>query len=533
MAVGVAQKTARDSMNSWGSDFVQRPRSELRHTVLVQENPGRLPLEMLVGVHPPSHWVHIENLGEEHRLVAEARRWGREWARPAVASDSIDWSSLGVVPRFVGSESTACVAAMQPGCFHGGGADEFDRFLSAAARRDETALIVSTIGEPEAPTVTSVFGRGDASILLPGGLGTIAGRRLPDGVVPELAEGLSAADRDLALRLQDAAHAWWAIKLADTVSEGVSGREIHSPGGVLQPLLVNALGEVLAGVWVPAGGRDWRWYIVPDGTDWNILVAWAAERAAPEFVPGALHRARSVGLIDAELMTPAELTTLGALKAFEDQTALTRARLEGEVKAATDAASEARHDLLYGTGEALSNAVAVVLRSAGLHVEDLDMTFGGGRSSDLLVTSGGVNCLVEVKSASGRPSESMLDSLERHKRTWASLGRTEELHRSALVVNHQHNLAPLSRTERAYEREEFLDSLHHVVVPSLTLYCWWRDASDSAVAEAFISGPIRQYATDVQRESTDVEGRSSRPTERRAERVDSTPPKRKRWRRAD
>jgi hypothetical protein len=429
---------------------------------------------------------------------------------------------------------TSCIAALQPSIFYCDGADEFERFLGAAERRGETALIVSTIGDLEAHTstlATSVFGRNGASILLPGSEGHITGRRLPDGAVPGLASDLYGADRDLALRLRSAAQTWWAIELQDTVLEGSGGREVHAAVGVIEPLLVNELGEILAGVWLPGDGRDWRWYILPDGTDWNMLIAWSAERAAPQFVPAALRRARSMSLVDAELRTPAEIAALSALDAFETEADRARARLEAALRDATDASDVVRHDLLYGTGDVLKNAVAVVLRHAGLHVEDLDLTLGSGRSSDLLVKVGAVNCLVEVKSTSGRPSESMLDDLERHRRTFAGLGRADALHRTALVVNHQTNLAPTSRANRPYERQEFLDSLQHVVVPALALYCWWRDHNFDAIADAFAVGPVRQHDVDLSRRvSPDPNGRATAVP--RSDAQDGRAQPRPRWRRA-
>lgn len=488
----------------------------------------------MVGVRPPDHWAAIEALGEQHRLVAEAARWGRVWQRPAVAADSIAWDALNVVPRFVGSESTTCVAALQPSVFHAEGADEFERFLGAVGRRGETALVVSTIGDlGDTRRGGSVFGRNDASISLPGAEGHIAGRRLPDGAAPELAAGLTGADRDLALRLRSAAQTWWAIELADTEWEGAGGRGVHHASGAIEPLLVSELGEVLAGVWIPGRGRDWRWYVLPDGVDWNMSIAWCAERAAPEFVPGALRRARSVSLVDAELRTPAELAAMSALETFDRETLLARGRLESALTSATNAADVVRHDLLYGTGDVLKDAVAFVLRQAGLHVEDLDVTFGAGRSSDLLVGMDGVGCLVEVKSASGRPSESMLDDLERHRRTWASLGRTDALHRTALVVNHQTNLAPLSRATRPYERQEFLDSLQHAVVPALALYRWWRDENFDALRGALLLGPIRQHEVDLNRGSMPGTTDSSAVVAQATAPSDREPRRRSLWRPRD
>ena len=119
----------------------------------------------------------------------------------------------------------------------------------------------------------------------------------------------------------------------------------------------------------------------------------------------------------------------------------------------------------------------------------LDDSFGSGRSADILVSSEALNCLVEVKSAGGMPSEGLIADLDRYRRTWSALGRAEELDRSALVVNHQHVLPPLARAAQPYERAEFLALLQHAVVPALALFAWWRDAQHDEIADAFIRGP--------------------------------------------
>jgi hypothetical protein len=491
---------------------------------------GRLPLEVAVGVQPPPHWAQIEAYGDEHRLVVEAARWGRTWTRPAIASGSIEWDSFNVVPRYVGSESTACFAALQPGWSREQGAEEFGRFQESAARRGETALIISTIGDPEVQPTRSLFGGDGASIGLPELHGSISGRRLPQGGVPEVAAGLSAADRDLALRVRDTNDVWWALELTETTWErgDGTGSGVHKPGGTIHPLLLNHLGEIVAGIWIPPD-RDWRWYVVPGGTRWDTLIAWAVDQAAPAFVPSALRRARSADLIDDELLTPAEVAARLALGAFDHEAAATRARLESDLKRATDDANAVRHDLLFGTGDVLKNVVARVLRGAGLVVEDLDNTFGSGRSSDLLVTSGEVNCLVEVRSAAGMPGEAQIDDLDRHMRTWAALDRAETVHRTAFVINHQHALSPLSRKPRAYERQEFLDSLHHSVIPSMALYAWWRDADHGRIMNALISGPIRAHSVDLARPAP--ESAATRPAQATAGRPDvPTEPRTRRWR---
>ena len=479
---------------------------------------------------PPAHWAQIEAYGEEHRLVAEAARWGRAWTRPALARESIDWGSFNVVPKYVGSESTTCFAALQPGWSRDEGAEEFDRFQESAARRGETSLIISTIGDPSIQSTRSVFGGDGASIGLPQLHGSISGRRLPQGSVPEVAARLSAADRDLALRLRDTNDTWWALELTETSWESGdgTGRGVNKPSGTIHPLLISRPGETVAGIWIPSD-RDWRWYVVPGGTQWETLIAWAVDQAAPAFAPSALRRARSADLIDDELLTPDEVAARLALSAFDHEAATTRARLESELKRATDEASAIRHDLLFGTGDDLKNVVAHVLRGAGLVVEDLDDTFGSGRSSDLLVTNGEVNCLVEVRSAAGMPGEARIDDLDRHMRTWAALGRKETLHRTAFVINHQRGLSPLERTPQAYERQEFVDSLHHTVIPATTLFAWWKDADQGRILEALLTGPVRAHSVDLALSAP--ESVATIPSQANVDRSDVPPkPRARRWR---
>src|SRR6266545_1131173 len=101
-----------------------------------------------VGVEAPEVWDQRDAL-EAFSGPPGSVRVPRQ-QRPTLAAPHFPWGSLGVEPRFIGSESIDCVAALQPNIFHGHGADELNRYLKGAATRGETALLISMIGEDEA-----------------------------------------------------------------------------------------------------------------------------------------------------------------------------------------------------------------------------------------------------------------------------------------------------------------------------------------------------------------------------------------------
>lgn len=288
---------------------------------------------------------------------------------------------------------------------------------------------------------------------------------------------------------------WWAIKLSSVEWERGDGSEtgVDEPGGVLEPILVNAIGETLAGVWIPEGD-NWRWYVVPWATDWRQLVEWLVTRAVPEYVPGALRRGRAAELVDDELLTGRELSAKDALARFEERAALERSELENQVAAARSAATDVRFGLLYGTGASLVVAVRRVLEEAGFSVEDLDETLGAGASADLVVSREGHRWLVEVKSASGNAGEDLVEDLQRHLRVWPG----EEVAGGILIVNHQHGRPPLERQPVPYTRQEFVASLPGPVISSLALFGWWRDGDRDAIINA-ISGAPEQYVAELHR----------------------------------
>jgi hypothetical protein len=312
------------------------------------------------------------------------------------------------------------VAALDPSVFWNHGVDELERYLAGVEQRGETALIVSTIGSLGPPPPLRVGATHDAGISLHQEDDRIAGRRMPGGVIPQVAPGITGADKDLALRLRNRSDGgpWWAIELTPVESFRSGSRpEVLHPRGVLHPILVNDLGETLVGYWT-ADGWPWRWYVVPAGTDSKQIVRWLAERAIPEIVPAALRRVRAPELVDDELLTPEELEVRNALQSLEATAARQRAELEQQLAAAHITADTVRFDLLYGTGAALVEAAATVFAVAGFEVEDLDETMGVGASADLLLDRQGGRWLMEVKSAGGKASEDLVGDLHRHIGAW-------------------------------------------------------------------------------------------------------------------
>ncbi|WP_223736294.1 hypothetical protein [Streptomyces purpurogeneiscleroticus] len=215
------------------------------------------------------------------------------------------------------------------------------------------------------------------------------------------------------------------------------------------------------------------------------MVGWLVQRALPAHVPGALRRVRSPHSVNPDLETTAESSARRALEELERHYAAEKARLEAEQKRAKDAAEPVRSGLLFGTGSALVNAVAVVLHAAGFDVTDLDEELGT-KSADLLAVWGGEARLVEVKSEGGPAKEALVADLERHLSTWPKLRPTQPVTRGTLVVNHQHKLDPAQRKQEVYERPEFVATLQHPVIPATGLFEWWRTEDWATVRTAVL-----------------------------------------------
>lgn len=298
----------------------------------------------------------------------------------------------------------------------------------------------------------------DATISLPEVDESISGARLPDGALASLVSDLGAADRDLGLRLLNGRppdSPWWSLTLDGSELHGGGGGPVvwYEATGQLEPILIDGLGHPVVAAWTPASGNQ-RWYIVPDASDWHSILDWLLERALPEYVPGALRRARSPLAHDPALQTWAETAARRALDDLDATYAQERRLLEAQLEEARAEAEPMRNGLLYGAGAELEHAVATVLEAAGLVVVSLDELLGDTTSADLLASYGPERRLVEIKSASGNAGESLVGQLERHLQTWPQLRPDEPVAGGVLVVNHQYRLEPAERTPSVYVRQE-------------------------------------------------------------------------------
>jgi hypothetical protein len=407
-----------------------------------------------------------------------------------------DWARHNLEPRWLAMESSDCAAALDPSIYYNSGASELERFLTGATTRDETALVIATIGDiddhrPRPPLATA-----DDAISLPGVEEYIAGARLPDGAKASLASDLGTADRDLGLRLLSGRPAdapWWSLTL--TGSEGHSGGGPlmrYEATGQLHPILIDGLNHPVVAAWMPASANQ-RWYIVPDVSDWHSILDWLFERALPEHVPGALRRARSPLAHDPALQTQAETAARRALDDLDATYSQERRLLDARLEEARAEAEPMRNGLLYGTGAELEQAVATVLKAAGLLAVSLDELLGDTTSADLLVSYRSERRLVEVKAVSGNASESFVGQLERHLQTWPQLRPNKPVGGGALVVNHQHRLEPDERTPSVYTRQEFIATLTVPVVSTRQLFDWWRDSDWVAIREAILGQQSDQH----------------------------------------
>ncbi|WP_139224517.1 hypothetical protein [Cellulomonas marina] len=439
-------------------------------------------LDVHVGTHAPAKWDRIEE--QQAEWPEESRQ-----ARPRIASEQLPWEDAGLRPRWVGDDTSQAVAAIDPCIYHGRGADELERFVRGTRQRSELAVHVWSFGdlENDQPSpLRGVYFAGDDSVHFPridefwvsGTLIRVAGQ-------PVVADGISGADRDLALRLarRSLELPWWSLQ--------VVLQQAGAFFGTWTPLLTTAAGEVLAGVWTDnaeAGDDDRpleRHYVVPALPSYRPVLQWLAERAIPELVPNAARRSRRYVAEVPELQTTQEQRLVQQLDDLARNYEQERARLTTELAAERDRAEQVREPLLFGTGADLEAAVALVLRAAGLRVTALDPQLGT-KSADLLLEMRGRRLLLEVKSSSGRPSEALVDAARRHLRTWPQLRGDTPVGGVALVVNHQHRQPPGDRTPLAYERREFVDSLNDVtVVTTLQLFDWWRQSQWAEIRAVF------------------------------------------------
>jgi len=252
-------------------------------------------------------------------------------------------------------------------------------------------------------------------------------------------------------------------------------------------LLVTDVEEVVAAVWI-SPDREMQWFLLPWGVDWGNILDWIETQALPDLVPTALARARRA--IEEDLLTGDEREAHSRLEAFDQTVETERLGLLEEITSARDGADERRYQLLCGSGKELADAVSNVMQESGMVVENLDETFGSGRSGDYLITHNDLHWLVEVTSSAGAMAEIEVGKLMAHVETWPRL-RSEPIEAGVLVVNHDYRKAPSERPHGAYRRKEFVDSLKISVIGTIPLCRWWVGGDYEAIVGA-ITGPAGQ-----------------------------------------
>jgi hypothetical protein len=270
-------------------------------------------------------------------------------------------------------------------------------------------------------------------------------------------------------------------------------------------------------VWVSADGAV-RHYVIPGLSSWKSVLDWLSRYAIPEYVPTAKRRIHTRIGEEPELQTEKEQGVLSELARLEAEYSTRRSRI---VQAVADAQAEAeplRHDLLFGSGDTLKDAVRKVLEDAGLTVEDVDTLLGQTGNTDLLVTVDGRHRLVEVKWASGGASEGLVGDALRHLNTWPQFRPDIAVEGITLIVSSQFKLHPLDRNPAVYTRREFVESLTIPVVGIMDLFNAWRARDFDEIRAVVFGEPIA--------------ARDPSPAEP-AEVVSTSPPKSKRgrWRR--
>lgn len=443
-------------------------------------------LDVHVGERSPTWWDQVEAI----RRTENPRAWGNK-ERPVITMPDLGWASLALTPRWVGDDSSESVVAIEPSRFHGEGADEWKRLVLGTRSRGELALAVKLIGDVK-PPVYRAGGSPSASVTLPINSGhivtSVGGERLMLSSPPELATDLQGADRDLALRISQRSLElpWWNLHLTAQLLDRQSSGIAAKPSGTLSPLLLSRAGEVVASVWT--GPEDsLRYYILPFLPSYKSVLQWLSERAIPEYVPSAARRRRSFLSSEPALQTWEEASSRSALDQLEADFERRRSELRAKLDSATAEADSVRDPILYGSGSALVDAVEDVLRSAGMDVVNLDELFNDTISADLLAFKGQHRILVEVKSASGNPSESLVDDTLRHLATWPALRPELPVEGIVLVLNHQTRLNPLDRPNEPYARPEFVQSLKIPVITTRRLFDWWQ-AGDAAEIVAAVFG---------------------------------------------
>jgi hypothetical protein len=464
-----------------------------------------------IGYLPPHRWDKLPD-NERARLGAGGQR-----ERPGLTIEPVAWENLSMTPRWLGDDSSGAVAAIQPSNFFNRGAAEWGRFIAGVQARGELALAISMIGSLEEPEIV-LPGGPSASVSLPGavpGIAHVGGPRITLARAPSVAEGLGRADRDLALRLvnaRDPALPWWSLDLtgAEVYPGGGGASEMINPTGTLSPLLISTASEVVAAIWT-SSDESIRHYIVPWLPVWTPVLEWLGQRAIPEFVPSAARRIHSRIGEEPELQTTAEVSARAALAQLDEEYRVRRDDLLRSLTEASATADDLRHDLLFGSGVVLEDAVTRVLRDTDCDVTRLDSLLDRTASADLLVAHRGRRRLVEVKSVSGNASEQLVDTARKHLDTWPELRPDIKVEGITLVVNHQTKTHPVDRSTAVYSRPEFVRSLTVPVTTTLQLYHAWRLGQLVAIRDVV-------FRDTTQSHSASAAGRSSDPAPRKVRR---------------
>ncbi|WP_396913900.1 hypothetical protein [Mycolicibacterium sp.] len=451
--------------------------------------------DLHIGYPSPERWDKVAD-----GSVLLYKMLGGTEVRPTITSEKFDWRTLGLAPRWVDEDTSGAVAAIEPNKYFNRGATEWERFIAGAQQRSEVALAVSMIGHPGSSvdsSVRSILGTADASVDLPGSeAGSVGGFRIPLAVAPSVANGLGRADRDLALRLVNARGSvthWWTLHhnaIMIYPGAGGPGREVQ-PDGSLQPLLVSAVGEVVAAVWV-SPDKQLRHYVIPWMPSWRTVMDWLVQHAIPEFVPSAVRRVHANLGEDPALQTEAEKSALAARDELDEQYRIQSAQLEQILRDARTAADEMRFNLLYGRSTSLESAVAATLTDAGMTVVPLDSDLKNTASADLLVSYQARRRLVEVKSESGNASEKLVGDARNHLDTWSSLRPDIAIEGVSLIINHQIRTYPADRSDQAYTRPEFVESLTMPVITTTALFDAWRHRDLDAIRTAVFGAAPQQ-----------------------------------------
>ncbi|WP_157594770.1 hypothetical protein [Streptosporangium amethystogenes] len=138
-------------------------------------------------------------------------------------------------------------------------------------------------------------------------------------------------------------------------------------------------------------------------------------------------------------MTSAEKRVQESLARLAEDYQAAKSDLDKALTEARELADPIRYQLLHSAGHALTDAVGAVLRQEGLNVTDLDQVIGS-KPTDFLIRHAPQTVLVEVKSASGAATETLITDLQRHLATWSQLHPGTPLDGDILVINAQTKL---------------------------------------------------------------------------------------------